>query len=123
MLEDRIEAVERSLIRLNKTLQELISLYVDTQTNPLLGDLPKNSGYVPTIIKDRDARRNAKHAVSYTLSEVRSIMESAMKVLDTPTIEAHLNNHDATCLADMPEQQFYSFAQTLLVDIESASEN
>ncbi len=121
MIENRLEAVERSLIRLNKTLQELITLYVDTQTNPLLGDLPKNAGFKPTIIKDRDKRRAAKQAVSYTLQELRSIVDDAMSVLGTETVEHHLRAHEATCLAELPEAYYYSFAQNLLTDIDFAS--
>jgi len=122
-IEDRLEAVERNLIRLNKTLQELISLYTDTQINPLLGDLPKASGFVPKIIKDRDARRNAKHKVTYSLHELRAIMEDAMSTLGNETVQHHLNTHEASCLADLPEQHYYSFAQSLLDDLETVTEN
>ena len=122
-LEERLEALERSMIMLNKTLNELISLYVDVQTNPLIGDLPKNVGFVPTIIKDRNARRAAKQQTHYTLPQMRSIMTAALKIFDIPTMEALLSVHNATCLADMPEDQYYSFAQTLLSKLDQASKS
>ncbi len=119
-IEQSLERVERELIRLTKTMQELVSLYVDTNANPILGDLPEISGFVPTLVKDRAKRAHQRDAISYELHEVRSIVNDAINILGSVTVESHLAAYDATTLGHLDESNYYALCTTLLECISEA---
>ena len=91
MLEDRLEAVERELIRLNKTLQDLITIYVDSQAGNLLANIPKADHYLPEFIKQRDAVM--KKRGKQTITTLRETVDFAVQVLGVHTVELVLNNY------------------------------
>ena len=112
MLESRLEAVERELIRLNKTLQDLITIYVDAQAGGLLQGIPKADNYLPEFIKQRD--KLAKHKGKQTLTSMRELIDYAVQVLSVHTVESIISTYlkadetPCTCLADVHPTMYES---------------
>ena len=123
MIEDRLEAVERELIRLNKTLQDLITIYVDSQAGNLLANIPKADHYLPEFIKQRDAVM--KKRGKQTLTTVRRTVDLAVQVLGVHTVELVMNNYTTsdskgvTCLADLQPEDYNSLHAELIERLPS----
>ena len=117
MLESRLEAVERELIRLNKTLQDLITIYVDAQAGGLLQGIPKADSYLPEFIKQRD--KLAKRKGKQTITSMREMIDFAVQVLSVQTVLNVINNFNtkeglpAQCLADIQLQDYQALYNQL----------
>ncbi len=122
MIEERLEAVERELMRLIKTLQELIELYIDTNTNPILGDMPKNTGFIPTIVKDRIKRNKQRKLINFEIHEVREITSKGISVLGSNQLEKILNTYGVTNISALATSDYTHYCQDVLVAIENLSD-
>ena len=117
MLEDRLESVERQLIRLTKTLQDLITMYVETNTDSILRGMPKHSTYVPQFVKDRDAK------LPVSIQDIRHITEAAIAIFGSDSVSEMLtmystNKGDAvTCLAELQKSDYKSFYEYLVTGL------
>lgn len=111
-IESRLESLERSVNILNTTIRELIDLYLDTQKNPILGDLPKTAGFVPKVIKDRD-RRKAKD-VSVTMLELRELTEQLIDLKDLQFTSSMLGRYNIRSLAELPIDRYEEFYNELI---------
>ncbi len=106
MLEDRLESVERQLIRLTKTLQDLITMYVESNTDSILSGLPKHSGYIPQFIKERD------NNLPVTLQDVQLLVEPAITVFGADSVREMLtqfstkNGEAVTALSQLKKSDY-----------------
>ena len=117
MIEQRLESLEREIIRLNITMQELITLYLDTQSNPILGDLPKNQDFVPSIVKSRNKRASQQDAIQYSITQVRDITNEGIEILGEHYIRSLLSAYEAKSVAHLSEDQYFPYCQNVLRDI------
>lgn len=113
-IEARLEALERSINILNTTVKELIDLYLDTQINPLLGDLPKTAGFEPKVIKDRKARKRKATGVDYSFQELRKLLEQVYDSKGEEFTSSILGRYNIRSLAELPITEFNNFATELL---------
>lgn len=119
MLEDRLESVERQLIRLTKTLQDLITMYVETNADSILSGMPKHSKYVPKFVKDRDKN------MAVDLPDVRHVTEVAITIFGSDSVSEMLTMYltkggtAVTCLADLQKSDYKSFYDYLTTGLKA----
>lgn len=119
MLEDRLEAVERQLIRLTKTLQDLITMYVETNEESILSGMPRHSKYIPKFVKDRDNK------LPVSIQDVQHVTEVSIKVFGTDSVSEMLTmftsrKGDAvTCLAELQKTDYKNFYDYMTTGLEA----
>lgn len=119
-IESRLESLERSVNILNTTVRELIDLYLDTQKNPILGDLPKTAGFVPKVIRDRDRRKRKQTGVDYSFEELRELLNQHIDTKGIQFTEAVLGRYNVRALSELTVDKYNQFANDLLEDLNGS---
>ncbi len=113
-IEARLESLERSVNILNTTIRELIDLYLETQQNPILGDLPATAKFEPKILRDRKARERKKTGVDYSFIELREILSQVIDTKGEQFTSSILGRYNIRSLAELPQASYNEFANELL---------
>ena len=117
-IETRLESLERSVHILNTTIRELINLYLDTQLNPILGDLPKTAGFTPKVIKDRNARNKKKDGINITMLEIRELTEQLIEIKGIEFTSRILRGYNISSLAELPIGSYENYYNDLMEAID-----
>jgi len=112
--EDRLESLERSILLLNDSMQELIKLYIETQTNPILGDLQIPEGFEPKIVKDRNARARLSGQQHWSLYELRELTEALIDTRGKQFTSRILGRYNSCTLAELSVSDYPSYASDAL---------
>ncbi len=120
-IESRLESLERSVNILNTTIKELIDLYLDTQKNPILGDLPKTAGFEPKVVKSRKARERKKTGVEYSFIELRELLAQVIEIKGEQFASSIVRRYNISSLAELPQASYNEIATEFIEVIDGSN--